>query len=364
MVRAYDTAGTVSFAENQKTNGGALVTRNNELVHEIGVKLSVIYSGTPVLIDGALSQYEDDYSNDINEEDAYKINSGSNENIAVIRNGVKLVAEKRHSIVDGDTIYYNIGQLKRLSYQLEFNESNLIHSGLIAEVVDKFTGVHTPLMADSSTLLSFTVTTDPLTYAADRFFVVLRQAAILPVTIHNISAKRNENKSATVNWKSDNEISISSYSLERSLDGRHFEVIGNVNPKMNNGGSATYVFVDNNASVLNNFYRVKAKSTSGLIQYSAVVEVKAITLVSGISIYPNPIENKTAQLYFENMPAGTYQINLYNINGQLIGLYSKKINSTLAKESLELSSGLASGEYQLEFISANGFKTIKNILVK
>jgi hypothetical protein len=94
------------------------------------------------------------------------------------------------------------------------------------------------------------------------------------------------------------------------------------------------------------------------------VEVKAITLVSGISIYPNPIENKTAQLYFENMPAGTYQINLYNINGQLIGLYSKKINSTLAKESLELSSGLASGEYQLEFISANGFKTIKNILVK
>ena len=364
LVRAYGTAGTVSFAENQKTVGGALVTRNTDFVHELGVKLSVIYSGTPVLIDGALSQYEDNYSSDINGDDAYKINSGSNENIAVIRNGVKLVAEKRHSIVAGDTIYYNIGQLKRLSYQLQFNESNLINTGLTAEVVDKFTGIHTPLLTDSSTVLPFTVTTDPATYAADRFYVVLRQAAVLPVTIHAISAKRNEHKSTTVNWKSDNEISVDAYQVERSLDGRRFETIATVAPKLNNGGSTSYSFVDENAPSSIIYYRIKARSNSGLVQYSLIVEVKEIQSATGISIYPNPVENKIAHLYFEKMPLGEYQIKVYNSNGQLMGLHSKKIITTLAKVSLELDRELPSGDYKLEIISASGEITTKNILIK
>jgi hypothetical protein len=364
LVRANGIPGTVSFAENQKTSGGALVTRSNDILHELSVKLSVMYTGVPVLIDGALSQYADDYNNEIDADDAFKITGTTNENISILHSGNKLVAEKKQTLVTGDTIFYNISQLKRLTYQLEFNELNLLSNGLTAEVVDKFTGLHTIINTGVQTIVSFTVSTDPASFAADRFYVVLRQAAVLPVSMYDISAKRNADKSVTVNWKSDHEINLLKYTIERSLDGLVFAAIKNVMPQSNNGTSFAYNTIDVDASKLKCFYRIKAISINGMVQYSKIVEVKALDTKTGVTVYPNPVENKTINLLFENMPIGDYQFKLYNNQGQLVEQFAKTLQNNSSTIKLVSVKDLPPGTYRMDIISSDGIHTAKNILIK
>ncbi|MEI8053838.1 MAG: PKD-like domain-containing protein, partial [Bacteroidota bacterium] len=363
LVRAFGTAGTVSFAENQKSIGGGSVTRNYSSIPQIKTNLSVLYNGNTILIDGVLSQFDEIYSNSVDETDVAKITSGTTENISILSNGVKLVAEQRTTATNTDTIFYNLGQMRRQSYQLELNAANFSITNVSARLVDNFTGISTRLNADSSTIVPFTITTDLASAAANRFYIVFDNLGALPVTLHSIAANQNKDKSITVSWKAENEVSIDHYEIERSADGRNFETIATALPKQNNGGHANYTHLDNNPYAGSNFYRVKAKSTDGRIQYTSIVKISSAS-TSSVLVYPNPVEDKIAQLHFVNVTSGDYQISVYNSLGQRINQSVVTITGSSVVTSIKLDKHISSGNYKMEVLMPDGTKQTQNLIIK
>lgn len=76
----------------------------------------------------------------------------------------------------------------------------------------------------------------------------------------------------TLNWKTGQENEISLFHVERSLNDRDFQKIGEVSPKGNN---SSYEFIDENISRLKSiyYYRLKIVNNNGTFQLSESLPV-------------------------------------------------------------------------------------------
>jgi uncharacterized delta-60 repeat protein len=87
---------------------------------------------------------------------------------------------------------------------------------------------------------------------------------------------------------------ISSYVIQRSYDGTHFNSIARINA----GSSSNYTYTDASPLSGNNYYRLQTTSTSGAVNYSNVIAVTN----SDIKISPNPAKNS---LQIQGLPSNT-----------------------------------------------------------
>ena len=174
FVRSVGTSGTISFSENAKTTGSNLTTRiiNNNIIK---TNLSVISNGQPILLDGVISLHGR-YSNDIDNNDVRKIGVG--EGISIVRNQVSLTAEFRNKTSRSDTIFLNLISLRRQTYQLDFN------TVINCKLVDNFLETETNLTTSPKYI--FNITTDPLSYSPDRFYIVILDKKDVKLTKKNI----------------------------------------------------------------------------------------------------------------------------------------------------------------------------------
>lgn len=146
----------------------------------------------------------------------------------------------------------------------------------------------------------------------------------LPVTIANFKAFLSGSGIQT-KWDGYDETDLRSYDMERSEAGVAFGKIGNVSLKANTLRN-TYYWYDPLPLAGNNFYRVKAISKDGGVQYSSIIKINAGYLKSSIEVYPNPVYNKTISLRLNNVTPGNYIIEVYNTLGQAI--YYKSFQHT------------------------------------
>jgi hypothetical protein len=347
LVHAPFNAGSVSFTETCKTDGSYLVTRpTNTAIKQLRNNLYVISGGNPVLLDGTLSQFDAGFDNQVNDMDATKLfNTG--ENLSIVRDGKKLVADRRAEIQRTDTVYYNLGQLRIQQYQFEFIAANFSQNRLVAFLEDNFLHTSSVINLQDTTRIMFNVSNVPGSYAADRFRLVFQQLIPTPVTITSISANRNIDKSISINWKVENETNMQLYTVERSENGRDFTGIITAGPIVNNGGSASYSRKDLSPLAKDNFYRIMAQSMDGRIQNSAIVKLAPLKSKNGINIYPNPVIDKTIQLHFYEQPTGTYHLQLINNQGQTVFNGNLIISESNSVRSVLLTRELATGSYQL-----------------
>jgi hypothetical protein len=114
-----------------------------------------------------------------------------------------------------------------------------------------------------------------------------------------------------------------------------------------NATSATYDWFDANPNNGNNYYRIKAISKTGEVQYTQVVKVNMGKGVGEITVYPNPINGNNLILEI-NLQKGVYTLALTNVLGQQV--YMKVINHAggAATQTLELGKNMAQGVYQLQ----------------
>ncbi|MEO6406607.1 MAG: T9SS type A sorting domain-containing protein, partial [Ferruginibacter sp.] len=197
-----------------------------------------------------------------------------------------------------------------------------------------------------------------------RFLIVFNQVGVVPVTFTSISAVRSNANQIAVNWKVENEINIQEYSVERSIDGRGFLGIATANATANNGSTSNYLQYDNSPVSGDNFYRIKATSIGGQVQYSAIVKVAPIKVPSSIKVMPNPVLNKTIQVHFTGMKEGSYQAQLFNAKGQLVYSNSIAISGSNIIKSIQLPSIMASGNYKLQVTGADGTPAMINVFVE
>ncbi|MFN8249958.1 MAG: PKD-like domain-containing protein [Ferruginibacter sp.] len=362
FVRAPFSSGSVSFSENCKTDGSNMVYRNgngrNNNIKQLRTNLYIRSNSGRVLVDGNLVQYDPAYSNSVDEFDALKLNNTS-ENFTIISAAQKLAVERRKAIQAGDTIFFRLGQVRLQQYEMEFIPANIAEPGMLAFLEDNYLHSSTVVSLHDTTRIMFQVINDPGAYAADRFRLVFRQLMPTPVSFVSISATRKADKSIAVNWAVENEMNLQQYTVERSEDGRNFTGIITVDPLLNNGGGSTYARNDISPLAKDNFYRIKAISIGGRVQYSAVVKVNQLKTAGGIGIYPNPVTSKRLQLSFTEQPAGRYSISIISSNGTVTHLKDTRLEQRNQVVVVQLPASLASGIYH---ISISGPEAVEKIL--
>jgi len=318
--------------------------------------------GTTSLNDGTVTDYHNFYSNFVDMWDALKVPQIA-ESISFSRSDTAIAIERRKIIPTIDTSYIRFSNAQQKNYKFEIIAANLNHPGLTGVLQDAFTHFYTPLNLNGTTVVEFAVTTSPASAATNRFQIVFITSSPLPVDFTNASAIRNNNGIA-INWSTANEINLQQFDVERSENGRDFSVMQQVAPLQNNRGNAQYSIQDTKAVTGMNFYRVRAISIGGRIQYSPILKVAAANgTANQITVYPNPVRNNNLSLQFVNMPKGVYNLQLTNGAGMVMQTGQLNHNGANAGQTINLNKAFVSGYYHLQILLPNGEKQVQTVLV-
>lgn len=359
---------TIAFSEAAKSTGSGMVFGPTVLGEQLVTNLYSVNGAIRSLADGTLNLYDNSYSNAVDNQDALKL-SNLNLNLGMLRNAKNLVVEKRQIIGATDSIFFNLSGAAQQQYQLEFVASGLNHPGLLGKLVDSYLGTSTAVNLDGTTTVDFTITADPASSIASRFMLVFYPAAPLPVTFTSIKAYQTtapggQGSNAAVEWKVANEINIQKYEVERSTDGTNFIKLATQAATGNGGSDVTYNWIDINPVTGDNFYRVRSSGISGDIKYSSIVKVKVGKGNPVITVYPNPVINKTMSIQFSDMAKGNYQLRLINTIGQTV--FTQQLTHTGANgsQTVGLGTKLAAGSYRLEIIKPDNSRIVQAITIK
>ena len=186
----------------------------------------------------------------------------------------------------------------------------------------------------------------------------------VPVKFTGFTAiKKGEN--GLLNWQVENETAITDqYMVERSLNGRDFTSIANVERK-GSGSTNVYDYTDNNLKALRSdiiYYRIKQLDKDGKFAYTEIRSIRLDGKSFSANVFPNPVSS-----------TGSVNIDLVNdvkINIILTDAAGKEIQKAMidGKEGLNIyklnMSTLASGTYQLKIIAGNENKVLSVIKSK
>ncbi len=178
---------------------------------------------------------------------------------------------------------------------------------------------------------------------------------VLPLKFTSYQVKVSNEKQVENTWTTANEINVSHFNIQRSINGKDFIPVGKVNA--NNKVLNEYSFIDNKLPLTNDqltlYYRLTGVDKDGKTNYS---ETKLLTInnkLSTINIYPNPA-NSVATVECSNAK----ELLIIDYLGKII--YTDKINRTSYIVNLK---SFVKGVYIVKAILNNGeLKTSKLIV--
>ncbi len=145
----------------------------------------------------------------------------------------------------------------------------------------------------------------------------------LPLNIVSFSATQKGN-TTLLKWTSENEINVSHFNIQHSINGKDFETIGTINAGKNN-----YEFIDNKLpSIYEKFtinYRLQIVDKDGSKTYSIIkhINVNARQQNFNISLYPT-IATSTVNIAFETNNCVNIYLQIINTNGQIVDTKNMK----------------------------------------
>jgi len=159
----------------------------------------------------------------------------------------------------------------------------------------------------------------------------LTNNGVLPIQVLSFTGKQTEDGNQLV-WTVPKESTVTSFSVEKSIDGRVFQPIGVVSTKQAQPGSS-YSFIDSAATHQTMYYRLKLDAADGSLSYSKTIRLQA-TPENNIVLFPLP-----AQEYFTfKNAADIKQVQIINAAGQVVKQFNTPATSRFAIA--ELASGL------------------------
>ena len=181
----------------------------------------------------------------------------------------------------------------------------------------------------------------------------------LPVNFTSIKAFQ-KGVNVDVEWNVGTEDQLKHYVIERSFDGRLFTEVGTVAAI----GKGSYSWSDIKPMDGSNFYRIRAVDLDESFKYSSIAIVNLSKGgKAGINVYPTVVRSGQFNLQITNMPAGSYRLQMYNSNGQVV--LTRTINHTggSATQSVNLPAATAKGLYRINMFTAND-NVVTNIIVE
>ncbi|HEX6915392.1 MAG TPA: Ig-like domain-containing protein [Chitinophagaceae bacterium] len=318
-------SGTAFFVQRKSTATGNTLTlktshrstTNNIDVFRSGnqqelLRVSLYYqpvSGARRLADGAVVVYNNQYSASVDQNDAQQIGNWD-EDIAIKREGKMLSIETRPLADAGDTVQLNVARLKTISYEWQFKPENINAPGLVAVLRDNYLNQETPVSLTAVTTISFAVNSDPASKAADRFSILYRNNAALPVVFISNKAYRTAN-GISVDWKVENNELAGAFVVEKSTNGILFADAASVTPQ--SAIVADYRWWDQTPAPGISYYRIRCTGKDNVLKYSSTMVVSASE--SGtMQVYPNPA-GASCRIRIPEMPPGRYRIVITDAAG-------------------------------------------------
>lgn len=206
--------------------------------------------------------------------------------------------------------------------------------------------------ASMGTLLTnFDVSTNPAFLGIDKIRITTSSSTSGALGVDNINASnftstplplvltafsgRQVGKEVQLDWHTADESGVSSFQIERSLDGQEFETIGST--PAGTAGDHRYYDMAINGKI---YYRLKAINEDQNVEYSNIIVVQVNT---GVQLYaaPNPVADQTT-IY--NLPQGVVHYQLFDITGRCVqqGDQAVSANGQLSIRMDQQSSGLYS----------------------
>ena len=195
--------------------------------------------------------------------------------------------------------------------------------------------------------VEFTVDSKTASSYANRFSIIFTPSALAVNSI--VASASLNNRIATITWNTIGEKGESRFEVEKSTDGKNFAPIGQQAAK--NTSTASYSTTDNNVTATS-YYRIKAVSETGAVNYSNVAKLTTNNSPL-ITIYPNPLVGKTLNVQVTNVAAGKYVVSIYNVLGEKVAEQSIAHSGGSATHAITINNTLARGIYSVTIREAS-----------
>jgi len=184
----------------------------------------------------------------------------------------------------------------------------------------------------------------------------------LPIILEGFTAELNNNKTAELNWNTAQESNSSHFTIQRSVDGNVWTVIGEVAAKGNSSLPSAYSFTDENPSAGTNYYRLMMVDLDGKSEFSGIRVIHSTSLVNRVSLFPNPAHD------YVNVSLGAgagstteVTVRLINQSGQVLQ-EKKAVSGNGAVLSFPVQQ-YATGLYILSVVGADGTHESSKLLI-
>jgi len=139
----------------------------------------------------------------------------------------------------------------------------------------------------------------------------------LPVDLVDFSASE-QNESVLLKWRTATELNFDRFELERSPNSRDFEKIASQKSRADNGGGASYLYLDElPLRNQNNYYRLKVIDKDGSFVYTNIQTVYFNDIAPTAILQPNPATEEVV-LQLATQQKENINIDLYHPDGRLL----------------------------------------------
>jgi len=152
-------------------------------------------------------------------------------------------------------------------------------------------------------------------------------------------------------WTTGEEINVSHFQIERSVDGKDWKQIGRLPAAGNTTFSQQYKYTDQEAQDGDNYYRIKTIDFDGSYQYSNVIRIHT-KLLNDFQLSPNPAKESLSIISELNAA----NLTIIDING--IVVLTEKLRSN---GNVDISN-LAEGVYLVRLEGAGGQRASKRLV--
>ncbi|MET0462417.1 MAG: GEVED domain-containing protein [Chitinophagaceae bacterium] len=185
-----------------------------------------------------------------------------------------------------------------------------------------------------------------------------RSMGVLPVNFVNLNAwpSGSQNK---VSWKVANQENLKQYIVERSADGRSFSDAGSLAAT----SGENYNWTDILPFAGKSYYRIRSVDNDGKKLLSATVEVDRAEKNSSITVFPTQIKDDQFTLRLQNVPAGNYQLQLFNNTGQQVYAETVRHSFGTTAQTVYIPAGLPKAIYRVS-VTGNGERLVTSLLLQ
>ncbi|MCB0769599.1 MAG: CUB domain-containing protein [Flavobacteriales bacterium] len=173
---------------------------------------------------------------------------------------------------------------------------------------------------------------------------------VLPVGEVALNARPN-GSDVVVEWTTNFERGSERFTIERSSDGVVFQAVGMEMANGNTEALSAYTFLDKNAPLGVDYYRIRSTGSNGAEQYSPIVSV-LMTRGAEPVLAPNPVANG-ATLFMHAPTAGTIELRTIDASGRTVHRHMIAMEEGAQQVPLEWP-GLDAGAYILLLLDPRG----------